>query len=255
MRCASRASRARAACVVVLAGGVYGGARRAQGASATGSMRSIPAMPARSARVEDGALRRFRDWPPARTRPAARSLAGRSGALAAGRDRDQPCRRRRGIVGALVAQGVRGIVVAGTGNGTLHRARGGARRCGGARGARDSCDALRGRLGHRRRRALSRRRGADAGAGARRVDARADGRAGVAPAASGAASLCSEPLLWPAVRAARRWRTAAPSAECLPDGVARSRRNAVRAPSGRRSWRAPPSANASASGSAAAPTC
>jgi L-asparaginase len=71
--------------------------------------------------MEEGALRRFRDWPqgepigvdalPADTAAWPRVEIVLSHAGAGG-----------GLVDALCAQGVRGLVVAGTGNGTVHRA-------------------------------------------------------------------------------------------------------------------------------------
>jgi L-asparaginase len=69
--------------------------------------------------IEAGRLRRFRDWPrgeplgPARldaaTWPRVEILTSHAGASGI-------------LVEALIAQGIEGIVVAGTGNGTLHRA-------------------------------------------------------------------------------------------------------------------------------------
>ena len=56
-----------------------------------------------------------------RAHAAAAARARRCRGLAAGGDRHQPRRRRRRVVDALVAAGVEGIVVAGTGNGSVHQ--------------------------------------------------------------------------------------------------------------------------------------
>jgi L-asparaginase len=70
--------------------------------------------------VEDGRLRRFRPWPDEPLHPAAAALAD---AL------DWPAvdiatshaGARGALIDALVAAGARGIVIAGTGNGSVHR--------------------------------------------------------------------------------------------------------------------------------------
>jgi L-asparaginase len=70
--------------------------------------------------IADGTLRRFRDWPDERLHPAAAVLppADRWPAV----DLVTSHAGARGaLVDALVAGGARGLVIAGTGNGSLHR--------------------------------------------------------------------------------------------------------------------------------------
>lgn len=72
------------------------------------------------ARVEEGVVRRFREWPAGRAHAALDRIA----ADPAGWPRVEIVSSHAGaegrLVHALLAQGVAGIVVAGTGNGTLH---------------------------------------------------------------------------------------------------------------------------------------
>lgn len=72
--------------------------------------------------LQDGVLRRFRELPPIAPHPAAQCLADGL--------RDWPvvdivtshAGARGGLIDALVASGTQGIVIAGTGNGTVHEA-------------------------------------------------------------------------------------------------------------------------------------
>jgi L-asparaginase len=87
--------------------------------------------------LEDGALRRFRDWPRAAPHPAAAALLAADAA-------DWPvveivtshAGARGAALDALVAAGAQGLVIAGTGNGTVHHALRGAAARALERGAR-----------------------------------------------------------------------------------------------------------------------
>lgn len=71
--------------------------------------------------VEDGRVRRFRDWPDAPPHAAADAVRG-GAALPRVEIVTSHAGARGATVDALVASGVDGIVVAGTGNGTVHAA-------------------------------------------------------------------------------------------------------------------------------------
>lgn len=69
--------------------------------------------------VEDGAVRCFRDWPATRLHPAASAL-GDSAAWPVVEIVTSHAGARGAGIDALVAAGAQGIVIAGTGNGSLH---------------------------------------------------------------------------------------------------------------------------------------
>ena len=108
--------------VVAFAGTLHSAPRRAQGPLVRGSMRSPPATPGRSARIEAGRLRRVaRRGPP--SAPLGLERLPPAGApwpwveiVASARRRRRPRGRAR-----WSTPGVDGLVVAGTGNGSVHR--------------------------------------------------------------------------------------------------------------------------------------
>ncbi len=74
--------------------------------------------------VEEGALRVLRPWPQGDAKAASRAMAAVSAATAMARVEIvmSHAGASGAVVQALVAQGVQGIVVAATGNGTVHSA-------------------------------------------------------------------------------------------------------------------------------------
>lgn len=106
--------------LVVLAGRVHSGAelRKLHGwrIDAFGSGDAGPL-----AVVEDGRLRRFRDWPEAPLHAAAASLGDAAGWPVVDIVTSHAGARARSL-DALVAAGAQGIVIAGTGNGSVHHA-------------------------------------------------------------------------------------------------------------------------------------
>lgn len=105
--------------LVVLAGRVHSGAelRKLHGwrIDAFGSGDAGPL-----AVVEDGRLRRFRDWPEAPLHAAAASLGDAAGWPVVDIVTSHAGARARSL-DALVAAGAQGIVIAGTGNGSVHQ--------------------------------------------------------------------------------------------------------------------------------------
>lgn len=105
--------------VVVFGGRVYAGCdlRKVHGlqldAFSAGDAGAIGVM-------EDGRLRRLRAWPEAALHPAA-GMLGAAAAWPAVEIATSHAGARGALIDALVASGARGIVIAGTGNGSVHR--------------------------------------------------------------------------------------------------------------------------------------
>ena len=83
-------------------------------------MPSTPARPGRSRVVEEGRVRRFRAWPEGQAAGPGRAAAPTRSAGRGWQSLTSHAGADGTEVQALVAAGVHGIVVAGTGNGTVH---------------------------------------------------------------------------------------------------------------------------------------